>query len=255
MQKRSSYRPSLRDRLEDAFQSFLENAPTGAHPLLRKGRFIARRISRQLQVTLARVPSRWALSQAAFLAWLRHTFWQPDFTRSREYQEARNWLNCQFQPLSDEPTYESALEYAWKKYDEVLDGAQTLDKKADNLMRNAGLVAGLIGIAINTLKIPVPELLFPSLICFVISLALAALACNPAPTSTPTSVEDLLEDISAGHRTVPWMAASLHIAITGRGAVNTWKAARIRWATGTFCAGLLLFLLPVAIFYFCPSLH
>ena len=116
-------------------------------------------------------------------------------------------------------------------------------------MRNAGIVAGLLGIALNTLKINEPKLLVPSLVAFVAALVASAIACNPAGGATSASVSDVLDDVKEGHSSDAWIAASLHCAVVGRSCLNAWKSTRIKWATGAFVAGLLMFLLPLLAFY------
>lgn len=172
----------------------------------------------------------------------------PSFDQDKAYLEALAWLRA-FAPSSDVQGYDKALSYALRRYDQVSSASETLDKKADNLMRNAGLVAGLLGLAINTIKIEYPASLIPSLVAFTASLVLAALACNPTGGATSASVADVIDDITAGHPSEAWIAASVHCAIVGRNALNNWKADRIRWATYAFCAGLGLFLVPTAIMW------
>lgn len=190
------------------------------------------------------------------IAWTFRTIWRyvvmgtvylfvpPSYVHDSSYKGSEAWLR-QFKPNPQTEGYDKALEYAWKKFDHASAASDTLDKKADNLMRNAGLVAGLLGLALNTLKLGEPHLLVPSLVAFTISLIFAALACNPTGGATSASVHDVLDDIGAGHSSDAWLAASIHCAIVGRSSLNNWKAKRIRWATAAFCIGLVLLLLPL----------
>lgn len=171
-------------------------------------------------------------------------FRPPSYSLGKAYLAAIEWLK-QFQPSEKAEGYDKALEYAWRKFDQVCSASEMLDKKADNLMRNAGLVAGLLGLSLNTLKVDTPKLLIPPLLAFVVSLIFAALACAPAGGATTATVRDLLEDIGKGHAKDSWIAARVHCAIVGRASLNNWKASRIRWSTCAFCLGLFLFLLPI----------
>jgi hypothetical protein len=172
----------------------------------------------------------------------------PKFADDENYKSATQWIE-NFTPSSSSEGYDKALAYAWRKYDQVTSASEALDKKADNLMRNAGLVAGLLGLAINTIQIGYPQWLIPSLVAFTASLMLAAFACNPTGGATTASVQDVLDDVTSGHSSDAWIAASISCAIAGRSAMNNWKAERIRWATYAFCAGLSLFLVPVAVMW------
>jgi hypothetical protein len=154
----------------------------------------------------------------------------PPFDQDPAYQAANAWLHDEFKPNSEIQGYDKALAYAWRRFDQGASASETLDKKADNIMRNAGLIAGLLGLAMNTLHMGQPKLLIPSLVAFIVSLMFAA---------------DAISDIGAGHSSDAWISASLHCAVVGRDAVNNWKAKRIRWATYALCAGLVLFLLPI----------
>lgn len=172
----------------------------------------------------------------------------PPHSQDVAYQSATAWLK-KLNPKADAQGYDKALTYAWRRFDQVNSASETLDKKADNIMRNAGLVAGLLGLAINTIKISYPQLLIPSLVAFTASLIIAALACNPTGGATSASVADVIDDVADGHTSDAWMAASVHCAIVGRNALNNWKADRIRWATYAFCIGLALFLVPVSVMW------
>jgi hypothetical protein len=193
------------------------------------------------------------LSAAArsFARWTRALFVCPPFDQHCDYHDAKEWLG-KFAPVLDREGYDKALEYAWKRYEQAGSASETLDKKADNLLRNAGLVAGLLGIGINAFRIDTPALLVPSLILFTASMFFGAIACNPAAGATSASVQDLLDDITAGHTSDAWVAASIHLAIVGRTCGNEWKAQRIRWSTAAFCLGLLAFLLPISWLYLRP---
>jgi hypothetical protein len=168
----------------------------------------------------------------------------PSYLEDSNYKLSETWLR-EFKPSDSAQGYDKGLTYAWRRFDEVTASSETLDKKADNVMRNAGLVAGLLGLAINAVHVGHPWLLIPSLIAFVVSLVLAAIACNPTGGATTASVQDLLDDITSGHANDAWIAASISCAVAGRNVTNNWKAERIRWATYAFCAGLILFVVPV----------
>jgi len=175
---------------------------------------------------------------------IRSLWTPPDYKESSGFKAAEKWLSEQTAP-DDTEGFDKGLEYAWKRYDQVSSASETLDKKADNLMRNAGLVAGLLGVVMNTLKVVDPRFLAPSLGAFVLSLICAAIACNPTGGATSASVDDVVDDIRKGHASDFWIAGSLHLAIVGRTCLNNWKADRIRWSTTLFCIGLALLVLPV----------
>lgn len=175
---------------------------------------------------------------------IRSLWKPPEYTQSSGYKAAENWLNELTAPEKTEG-FDKALEYAWKRYDQVQSASETLDKKADNLMRNAGLVAGLLGLVMNSFKNVDARLLVPSLVAFILSLIFSVIACNPTGGATSASVDDVIDDIRKGHTSDFWIAASLHLAVVGRMCLNNWKADRIRWSTTLFCAGLIFLALPV----------
>lgn len=207
----------------------------------------ARLVAKTTRPGITRI--KWVISQPWRLirfiwAWGRALTRPPTYQTDRSYRAAIDWLQ-KFKPSGEVQGYDKALEYAWRKFDQVCAASEMLDKKADNLMRNAGLVAGLLGLSLNTLKVDTPKLLIPSLMAFIISLIFAAIACAPAGGATTATVCDLLDDIGNGRAKDSWIAASVHCAIVGRGSLNNWKASKIRWSTRAFCLGLFLFALPM----------
>lgn len=175
----------------------------------------------------------------------------PDYTCGPAYAEAMTWLN-RFQPDESLSGFDDALAYAWKKFDQAHSASESLDKKADILMRNAGIVGGLLGITFNFVKPAgavgldswTATLLIPSLVALLVSLIFAAHAHQPAGHASSATVSDLLDDIAAGKGSQAYLAASLHLAIVGRGCLNDWKARHLTISTYSFVVGLMLLLVP-----------
>lgn len=177
----------------------------------------------------------------------------PPFDSSPRYIEACEW-HSNYTPAGEKDErggYDAALEYAWRRYEQACDAETTLDKKANNLLRNASIIAGLLGLGLGTLKLTAPAMLLPSLALFTLSMAMASIACNPTVGATSASVKDLLDDIAESHMYANWdrnalVAGSIHCAITGKEWVCEWKANRIRASTLAFVGALFFFALPVA---------
>jgi hypothetical protein len=165
-----------------------------------------------------------------------HLVVPPPHEKSKDYEAAIAWLH-RFKPSGDEG-YDKALAYAWKKYDEICSASEALDRKANNLVQSTGVVTGLLGFGITSLQLSHIGWTIPTFVLGVASIILAAVACSPSASPTSASVADLLDDITEGHKTDAWIAASLHCAIRGRDVTNNWKAARIRWATWILAIGL-----------------
>src|SRR5688572_23719019 len=86
-----------------------------------------------------------------YWSWTRETFYPPDFRNNDEYRKAFAWLGKQGDCESDKGDgSDPALSYAWKRYEESTAVLESLDKKGDNLMKNTGLAAALIGVSVNT---------------------------------------------------------------------------------------------------------
>jgi hypothetical protein len=183
--------------------------------------------------------------QRIYAGWrrCRLVFIAPRYTDTPEYENATKWLG-EFKPI-DSDGYVKGLEYAWKMFEKIASAGDALDRKADNIIKSAGLIAGLLGLAINTLRVGEPTAFAPALIAFVVSLLFAAVACSPTANAASAGVNDLLDDITDGKHKDAFVAASIHCAIAGCSAVNDWKARRIRWSTTAFVIGLCLLLLPI----------
>ena len=189
---------------------------------------------------------RWCRNARQALRWLQYTFFEPPpIEDSPAYQNARTWIK-EFKPSTEVEGYEKGLAYAWKKYDEICAASDTLDRKAHELMRSAGIVTGLLGFGAGALKLDDMRWLASSFIAGVVSIAVSAIACRPTASTTSASVKNSLEDIDAGHNSDVWIAASLHCAISGREDTNNWKAKRIMWATWILVLALLLLIVAVS---------
>jgi hypothetical protein len=188
----------------------------------------------------------WRLRIGKVRRTVRHLFISPPwYKRQPDYVAATRWLK-HFQP-SKEVQYDKALAYAWKKYDEICAASETLDRKANNLIQSVGILTGLLGFGITSLKLGSEVLMAPSLVCGILSIIVAALTGSPSGSATSASVADVLDDITGGHDGDAWTTASLHCAIKGRESFNNWKATRIRWATCLLTGGLIWLVLVLLV--------
>ena len=185
---------------------------------------------------------------SAVKSWLRSWHCEPDIRNHPTYEEQHKWLREEFQKEAgsiSEVAADHSLTYAWKVYDDVTAAIHSLNSKANNLMRNAGLAVGLtaaiLGFAVDKPIEPTATQAFwvgATVALFVASMVLAAIASKPVSSEAPTRIRDLLDDIRRGIGTKPYVSASIHIAVTAQRIVAQWQSRQILRAMWFFIAGL-----------------
>jgi len=212
--------------------------------------------------------------------WIKSWWHPPDLDRMVEIgeneglKEAYNWAD-NYSPERNGDVYDPVLSYAQKSYDEMVEIADNLDKKADDLMKISGAVgaalaaAGRISGASTVLASPlvlvaIGCLVFTMLVCArsrkpmrkVVPLTVRAAievveqsALPPVPLENGAPEAEAPEDESVqaprlvhptGFQVKAVIAASYHWAIVGTQFVIEWKATQISRATFLFCLGLIL---------------
>ncbi len=163
--------------------------------------------------------------------------------------DARSWVLNYTPGRSDETgAYGSALKYAERQYDRSIKLSEELDKKLDDLGRNALAIGAIVAAATRFLSIAGPisssPLLLAALICFAATVIIAARTRGPILTTVPTTSRTILEVIESeplpGREAVEAVqAASYYFADVETNSFNSWKGRQLARATVIFCAGLL----------------
>ena len=180
---------------------------------------------------------------------LRDFFTAPKYTETKEYKAAADWLKS-FE-AEDSTEYDKAIDYAWKMFEQVSTTSETLDRKAENLMRLVGLVGGLLALAVNTFEVALSRMITLPLLVLICSLFFALQAYTPAARAVPARASDLLDDLTKrgkGNRDIDaYLAGSIHCATAGIQGINRWKANKLWWSAWMFLIGLVLLAINIGI--------
>lgn len=186
----------------------------------------------------------------------------PDIDKQEWFIDEDKWALDYFPPREDD-SYRITLEYAEKRYKACLDLSADLDKKLDDLVRTAATVGTIIATVMRFLGTDNPfrdsKLLIPSLICFGVTVLVAAWSRRPTKIRTPAKIRGVLvvtdkPSYIKGTGEQIWgylsegkikalLTSSFHLAEVGTNEVNEWKAKQLRRATIFFCVGVVLLFL------------
>ncbi len=156
----------------------------------------------------------------------------PDPAKSAGFLETRQWA-LDYDPPREGEDYTLALEYAEKRYEEMLNLSEVLDKKLEGLARTSLAIGVLIATVARALGSNTPLGRSPLLIWAVISFALSVLVAvwsrSPTIYGTPLEIRDLLKVMDdhpelTKNKTEAVLASSYHVALVGTYATNEWKA-------------------------------
>jgi len=172
----------------------------------------------------------------------------PDPAKSAGFLETRQWA-LDYDPPREGEDYTLALEYAEKRYEEMLNLSEVLDKKLEGLARTSLAIGVLIATVARALGSNTPLGRSPLLIWAVISFALSVLVAvwsrSPTIYGTPLEIRDLLKVMDdhpelTKNKTEAVLASSYHVAVVGTYATNEWKAGQLWRATTLLLAGIVL---------------
>ncbi len=195
-------------------------------------------------------------------SWAGEWLGPPDIVKQEWFINEDKWALDYFPPRDDE-SYKVTLAYAESRYKASLDLSTDLDKKLDDLVRTAATVGTIIATVIRFLGTDNPfkdsKLLVPSLVCFGVTVLVAAWSRRPAKIRTPAKIRGvLMVTDKPSYRALSgeqmWaflseqklkglLTSSYHIAEVGTNDVNEWKAKQLRRATIFFCVGIVLLFL------------
>jgi len=171
----------------------------------------------------------------------------PDPAKSAGFLETRQWA-LDYNPPREGEDYTLALEYAEKRYEEMLNLSEVLDKKLEGLARTSLAIGVLIATVARALGSNTPLGRSPLLIWAVISFALSVLIAiwsrGPTIYGTPLEIRDLLKVMDdhpelTKNKTEAVLASSYHVAVVGTYATNEWKAGQLWRATTLLLAGIV----------------
>jgi hypothetical protein len=164
------------------------------------------------------------------------------------FLETSQWA-LDYNPVREGEDYGLALEYAAKRYDEMLSLSEVLDKKLDDLARTSLAIGVLIATVARVLGAETPLGRSPMLIWAVISFALSFLVAvwsrGPTIYGTPLEIRNLLKVMDdhpelTKSKTEAVLASSYHVAVVGTYATNEWKAQQLWRATTLLFVGIVL---------------
>lgn len=187
---------------------------------------------------------RWARSRV----WLRSLVHAPSPSFDSATIAAEVWA-LSYTPRGDEDVYERIAKFAEQRYAQAVANYDSLDRKADELIKLTTTVSGAI-ITAAASKFVVfyhPWAAYAALAPTFASVFLAVMARTPGGMTTPLSPRDLLAVADLGLKPSPHMidgviAASFHVALLGMRTMTTWKAQQLRRAAWAFLIAFVLLL-------------
>jgi hypothetical protein len=192
-------------------------------------------------------PPWWQSRMTLALNWLNSWRRPPNPGVSPGFLETRQWA-LDYNPAEGND-YGLALEYAEKRYGEMQDLSEALDKKLDDLARTSLAIGVLIATVAKVLGADTPLGRSPWLVWAVISFALSVLVAvwsrNPIAYGTPMEIRGLLKVMDdhpelTRDKTEALIASSYHVAVVGTYATNGWKARQLWRATSLLLIGIVL---------------
>ena len=167
---------------------------------------------------------------------------QPDLVHDATYQEHAKWAK-NYKPAPDESD-ELVLDHARRVYDECVMANQRLDKKAEDILKTAGVLVTILLATAGASSAFTPCWIIPSLICFLLAMVLSIVSRQPKPRSSLSSIRQTIERLPSENRQL-YMAVSLHWAVEKLSRSIGWKAQALRRASWCLCLGVLGFLFPI----------
>ena len=191
-------------------------------------------------------------------SWWSTWYHHPDLDNPKEdegHHEAEIWVLAYTPGRSnDEDVYSSALKYAERQYDQAVKINEALDKKLDDLWRNASTIGTILAAAAKffpmTASLASSPVMVAALIFLALTVILSAYTRGPASMAVPTATSSILDVIESNPPPTKAQvegveAASYHYATVGMSRVNIWKSLQTKRATIFFCAGLFLLVLAM----------
>lgn len=184
---------------------------------------------------------------------------------SKNVEDEKSWLRAiveadedcrkarrfagRFKPKEGED-YTWSYEYAEGAYSRLADTMDALDAKADSIVNYVGAFSGFAVIALAYEAVTVDWTLgiavFPTFICAVVAIAMAAKARRPAAIPQPPSVEDALRFVHVhGSESKARFIPQFHVATQAMRVVASAKGALVRSASHFFVWSVVLLVVPL----------
>ena len=191
--------------------------------------------------------------------WLSIRSWwtHPPGEEEEDFGKAEKWTESTISTELDleDGVYTPILRFAERKYDQLTQRAETLDKKADALIQLASAISvAVLGGAKAGLTQPeqIP-LVTAAVVLFILSVVVASRCRAPIPQPVPTKISNLFkrvkeEEIKTPGKVEGLIAAQFHTTCVGMTNVLRWKGTHVRRATTLICLGLFV-LAMIALFY------
>ena len=172
----------------------------------------------------------------------------PDPKVSAGFLDTQQWA-LDYNPTRDSDGYSLALEYAEKRYDEMRELSDVLDKKLDDIARTSLAVGVLIATAAKVMESASTfgrsPLLPWAVSFFALSMLVAVWSRSPTLYGTPMEIRDLLK-VMDDHPELPQgkmeavVASSYQVAVIASAATSEWKARQLWRATFLPLVGIVL---------------
>jgi len=176
--------------------------------------------------------------------WWR-TWWFPPIIQDDPlYRETDAWA-LDYTPSKKDDVHSPVLQFAERRFDQMVKATENVDKKADDLIRTASTIGAALVAATKIFAASNAFLISPTVMFLVLATIVASRARTPMFHSQPHSVRTLinvaaLEDIESKVQLECVAAASLLCATIGIRVINNWKATQVARATALFCCALIL---------------
>jgi len=160
---------------------------------------------------------------------LREWMHPPDYHADKSHVDAQEWAQS-FQAREAEALDgELLLDEARAQFAELGRALDSLDEKAERLLRTCATIAGLIVAACTGFKIVPGVALSLSLAAIVIAIVTLCVAQMPMSVPARPDLKYMLEKLPAqdGHKRA-WIAASFWRSMAGFHAALEWKAKRVQ---------------------------
>lgn len=173
--------------------------------------------------------------------WL-NSWVMPDLDRNPNVREAEKWV-ADYNPKQKPELYSIVLKFSEQRYEQTLKIYDSIDKKADDLMRTAGALGAALVAAAKLLDMSQPRAIVPAVGFLVISVIIAARSRWPAESKTPMSARDYFQvadndNVNDKYVLEAVAAASCHAATVGLLVLIAWKANQLKRSSWAFCIGL-----------------
>jgi hypothetical protein len=167
----------------------------------------------------------------------------PDPHLNARWQQEKAWYDS-YKPLDDEHKYGDVLQYAEKRYAEIVEADRKIDLKAEWLFGVAFAATGGCAAAIISSHVSLWWSL-PTLALLAASMLTAIRVRLPNQREVPASIRDAISIDENENRPEAIIAANMHLASAANVVTSAWKSNALLAATKLLFMATALFLIPL----------